>query len=137
MEVVGYKVKLQAWFRRDDRDWIVWCPAIDVRTQARTKRRALESLRQAAELWFESSIERGVLAEALDEVGFLKIPPGDSLPQEENLVAVVTKRSSLKIDKPGNLSFALGKGNGADYIEGMIPAYIAAGQLGNLGRASA
>ena len=40
---------------------------------------------------------------------------------------VVSKRASLKVDEPGNLSFALGKGNGADYIEGMIPAYIAAG----------
>ena len=97
-------------------------PRSDVRTQARTKRRALESLRQAVELWFESSIERGVLAEALDEVGFLKIPPGDALPQGENVVTVVSKRASLKIDKPANLSFALGKGNGADYIEGMIPA---------------
>ena len=60
-EIAGYTVRLDAWFRRDDRDWVVWCPAIDVMTQARTKKAALESLREAVELWFESCIERGVL----------------------------------------------------------------------------
>ena len=61
----------RAWFRRDGRQWVVWCPAIDVMTQARTKKEALEALREAVELWFESCIERGVLDTALKEVGWL------------------------------------------------------------------
>lgn len=63
----------RAWFRRDGRQWVVWCPAIDVMTQARTKKEALEALREAVELWFESCIERGVLDAALDEVGWLGV----------------------------------------------------------------
>jgi predicted RNase H-like HicB family nuclease len=68
--VISYGVKLEAWFRRDGREWLVWCPAIDVMTQARTKKQALESLSEAVELWFESCIDRGVLDDALKEVGF-------------------------------------------------------------------
>ena len=56
--VVGYSVQLDAWFRRDGREWLVWCPAIDVITQARTKKRALESLREAVELWYRLRSER-------------------------------------------------------------------------------
>ena len=41
-------------------------------TQARTKKEALEALREAVELWFESCIERGVLDTALNEVGFVE-----------------------------------------------------------------
>ena len=63
--------KGRAWFRRDGQQWVVWCPAIDVMTQAGTKEAALESLSEAVELWFESCIERGVLDAALKEVGFV------------------------------------------------------------------
>ena len=65
-----YSVKLNVWFRRDGRQWLVRCPALDVITQAETQRQALESLREAVELWFESCIERRVLGEALGELGF-------------------------------------------------------------------
>jgi predicted RNase H-like HicB family nuclease len=39
-------------------------------TQAETERQAMESLREAVELWFESCISRNVLDEALVEAGF-------------------------------------------------------------------
>lgn len=132
--VASYSVKLQAWFRRDGRQWLVWCPAIDVMTQARTKKQALESLREAVALWFESCIERGVLAAALKEVGFTKVPPNEATPESYDVVNIVRSPMSQPAKKRG-ISFSLGHGNGADYIEGIIPAYIAAKQLGNVARA--
>ncbi len=58
-----------AWFHEDAGAWVAWCPAVDVMTQARTKKVALERLQGAVELWVESCVERGVLKEALAEVG--------------------------------------------------------------------
>ena len=42
-------------------------------TQARTKKKAFESLTEAVQLWFESCIERSVLDIALRETGFEKV----------------------------------------------------------------
>ena len=133
-EIAGYNVRLDAWFRRDERDWLVWCPAIDVMTQARTKKGALESLREAVELWFESSIERGVLDQALEEVGFRKVSPDEEAPESANLVSVVKKRRR-QFKPPKEMSFSLGHRKGSTCIEGVIPAYIAARQLGDAARA--
>ena len=132
--VVAYSVRLEAWFRRDGPEWLVWCPAIDVMTQARTKKRALESLREAVELWFESCIERGVLDAALKEVGFTKIPPDEETPEWVNFVDVIRQSASQPTTQKG-MSFSLGHRKGSDYIEGTIPAYIAAQQLGDAARA--
>lgn len=67
-QVASYIAEFDFWSLRDGQEWLAWCPAIDVITQARTKKQALESLREAVELWFESCIERNVLAKALHEV---------------------------------------------------------------------
>ena len=132
--VAAYSVRLEAWFRRDGPEWLVWCPAIDVMTQARTKKQALESLREAVELWFESCIERGVLDAALREVGFTKVPPDEEIAEWVNFVGVVRQPSSQPAARKG-ISFFLGRRKGSDYIEGIIPAYIAAQQLGDAARA--
>jgi len=47
-------------------------------TQAETEQRAVESLREAVELWFESCISRNGLDEALVEAGFNRLQPGGS-----------------------------------------------------------
>ena len=135
--VTGYSVQLDAWFRRDGRKWLAWCPAINVITQARTKKRAKESLREAVELWFESCIDRGVLDAALKEVGFTKVPHGEETPEGDrvNVVNVVRQSASQPITQK-EMSFSLGHRKQVDYIEGIIPAYIAAKQLGNTARAS-
>ncbi len=132
--VAGYSVKLQAWFRRDERQWLVWCPAIDVMTQAGTKKRALESLREAVELWFESCIDRGVLDAALKEVGFTKVPSSEETPEGVDVVRIIRRPVTQPVTQEG-ISFSLGHGRGADYIEGVIPAYMAAQQLGDASRA--
>ena len=79
--VVGYNAKLEVRLARDGRDWLAWCPPIDVMTQARTKSKALESIQEAVEGWFESCIERGVLEKALHEAGFLNAVDGSGVPR--------------------------------------------------------
>ena len=76
--VVSYKVRLEAVLRLDGRQWLAWCPSIDVMSQAETKKKALASLQEAVDLWFESCIERDVLDEALTEAGFLQAKPTPS-----------------------------------------------------------
>lgn len=132
--VVGYKVKFGTWFRRREREWVVWCPGIDVMTQARTKKKALESIREAVELWFESCIERGVLDKALNEAGFNKVPANEETPEDVDCVDVI-RRPATQFSAGTSISFSLGHHEGSDYIEGIIPACIAARQLGEAARA--
>lgn len=143
-DVVSYKVRLQAWFRREGRDWLAWCPAIDVMTQARTKSSAAVNLREAVQLWFESCIDRKVLGDALSEVGFTLVPSGESNDSANSIkvvhrrrpVSKSTRRDLVSAAGRKRISFSAGHAKGTDYIEGTIPAHIAAQQLGNTARAS-
>jgi len=86
-------------------------------TQAETKEAAFESLKEAVGLWFESCVERGVLDEALAEVGFYPIKPGECVPGN----------ASVDVNKPSRAireSFTA-----SEDFEVLIPAYIAAKQL--------
>lgn len=65
--------RLVVWLREDGNKWLAWCPRIDVITQSSTKQEALEALKEAVSLWFESCIDRNVLEDALEEVGLKKI----------------------------------------------------------------
>ena len=131
MRMTGYKVRLRAWFRRDGQQWIVWCPALDVMTQSRTRKRALESLREAVELWFESCTEREVLDGALNELGFAKAAHSEALSPDADQIKIIedTTQQFAGGEKP---SFSVARDRGADCIEGIIPAHIAAEQLGGV-----
>jgi len=87
-------------------------------TQVKSKKAAFESLKEAVELWFESCIERGVLEEALAEVGFQRIRPGEKIPDDASVVKVKRPRRPDMNDFSASESF-----------EVTIPAYIAAKQL--------
>lgn len=133
-EIITYNVRLNSWFRRDGRAWLAWCPSIDVRTQARTKKGALEALREAVQLWFESCIERDVLDAALKEVGFEEVSLGEgeeTLPGSNSIQIqrLLPEMEALKFH------FSLNHSKGSSFIEGTIPAYMAAQQLGNSARA--
>ena len=131
-ETVSYSVKLDAWLRRDGREWLAWCPSIDVTTQARTKKKVLESLREAVQLWFESCIERNVLDAALREAGFEKVSDDEELLEGSNVIKI----QRLTPDMPApELHFSLDHRKGNSFIEGVIPAYLAAHQLGDSARA--
>ena len=108
-QVVKYNVRLQAWFRRDGREWIVWCPGIDIMTQARTRKGALESLLEAVELWFESCIERGVLNAALNELGYDRLPPDEETPEGVDFVSVVRRPAPQPPATETGMSFSLGQ----------------------------
>ncbi len=131
--IAGYDVRLDAWFRRDGRAWLAWCPTIDVMTQASRKETAFASLEEAVQLWFESCIERGVLAEALHESGFSVRTPGEDSPRRSNFVHV---RYVAAEAPAAALRFSVGHRRGSDYIEGVIPANLAESQLGTMARAS-
>ena len=127
----SYSVRLQTWYRRDGRDWVAWTPALKIMTQERTKKRALEGLREAVEGWFESCIERGVLDEALREVGFAKVEQGTAVDSPNVVQLAHEARKQSK-----HIRFEIGGRRGVDYIVGEIPAYIASRQLGESPRAS-
>jgi len=131
-EIVSYSVKLDTWLRRDGREWLAWCPGIDVMTQAGTKKKVLESLREAVQLWFESCIERNVLDAALKEVGFEEVSADEELLKGSNVIKI----HRLTPDMPApEFRFSLDHHKGNSFIEGVIPAYLAAHQLGNSARA--
>ncbi len=132
--IAGYNVRLQAWFRRDGREWFAWCPAVDVMTQARTMKQARESLREAVELWFESCIERDALGKALQELGFNELSLGEAPPDGAETVAVI-KQPATQPAACASMSFSIDSDKSSDCIEGIIPAYIAARQLGEAVRA--
>ncbi len=126
MGIVGYEVKLRVWFRRDGREWIAWAPAIDVITQARTKKQAFLGLREAIELWFESCIARGTLSEALGELGVQEASEEEALAGDQYVRVLTMDRN---VDR---VSLSPGRESGSDYIEGIVPAYIAADGLDRL-----
>ena len=84
-------VGLKTWLRREGGTWIAWCQAIDVLSQAETEQGAKEALREAVELWFGSCVARGVLAEALLGVGFVRSSPSEITTANANTVHLSRK----------------------------------------------
>jgi predicted RNase H-like HicB family nuclease len=125
--IVELRVKLQACTRRKGALWLAWCPPLDVMTQAETEQRAIESLREAVELWFESCISRNVFDDALVEAGFSRLRPGDAVPGDSSIIGVhgqgswPASRAAAGAEKQGRDAFARERD-----IEVSIPAYIAA-----------
>jgi predicted RNase H-like HicB family nuclease len=115
--VVNLSVRLEAAFRQEGDRWLAWCLPLDVMTQADSKKAALVSLKEAVGLWFESCIERGVLEEALAEVGFQPIKPGEKIHRDANVVEVKRPLRDMS-------NFTV-----TESFEVTIPAYIAARQL--------
>ena len=125
MNHVFYKINLIIQLGRDGRAWLARCPAIDVATQGSTKKKVMEMIQEAVELWFESCIEAGILEKALKESGFREVD--SAAPDSPNLIVkqvvkevpVLTPRFTLTHDSWSN-----------NYVEGLIPsAYLASCQL--------
>jgi predicted RNase H-like HicB family nuclease len=116
--VVNLSVRLEAAFRQEGECWLAWCLPLDVMTQAQTKEAAFKSLKEAVGLWFESCVERGVLDEALSEVGFHPIKPGEHVPENASIVEVNRPSRAIKDHFTAFEDF-----------EVVIPAYTAAKQL--------
>jgi predicted RNase H-like HicB family nuclease len=129
---VALNVKLQAWTRREGAVWMAWCPPLDVMTQAETEERAVESLREAVELWFESCIARNVLDDALVEAGFNRLQPGERVPPDADVVDASVAKVHGQPTWPACHATAGPRKRQLDAftrerdIEVSIPAYIAA-----------
>lgn len=113
--IVNLTVRLEVAFRQEGECWLAWCLPLDVMTQAETKEKALESLKEAVGLWFESCIQRGVLDAALIEVGFHPAKPGEHVPKDA---------STVDVNRPQRPDFSA-----FEDFEVVIPAFIAAKQL--------
>lgn len=137
MESSTYSVRLKTWLRRNGKTWIAWCRAIDVMSQARTRQSALEAVREAVELWFESCIEREVLDGALREFGFVELSDGETSASGLEDIIVRSRRTPPSDAMPSGLAFTLGNGDHGDSVEGLIPAHLVADQLGTASRAAA
>ena len=119
-QISAYRIKLDAWARRDGTEWLAWCPLIDVMTQARTRKEAFVSLKEAVELWFESCIDRGVLEDALEDAGFKLVHLSDAeLIHESNFIQITQLTSASQVPEP---KFSLGHDRRSDYIEGTLPS---------------
>ena len=73
---VKVSVNLQVALRLDGDAWVGYCPSLDMASQGDTEEEALNAVKEAVELWFESCLERGVLAQALEESGFKRVIHG-------------------------------------------------------------
>lgn len=140
--VVRYNATLEVRLAQDGRDWLAWCQPIDLMTQAKTKSKALESIKEAVEGWFESCMERGVLEAALLEAGFINATERSEVPHGVSVVGLKTisrekvAQTTASTSETGTATvqaaFARPRHGKPRYIEVSIPAYIAAQyNLGN------
>lgn len=66
--------------------WVTGCPKLDVYSQGASEQEAKKSLEEAIILWVEDCFERGMLEQALQEVGFHKVHPTDIHPGDEHIM---------------------------------------------------
>lgn len=129
-QVEAYCLGLKTWHRRDDGTCIAWCPGINVLSQADTADGAKEALREAVELWFESCVERGLLAEALQEVGIIGPSHDEPMPATSGSITICQPAPVGSGAKRRGLSVTLGADQGTDCIEARIPAPLLADHVG-------
>ena len=130
--MTGHAVKRSLQIRLEDSDWVVWCPAIDVATQARSKKRALEGLGAAVELWFESCISRGVLDRALQESGFRNVCGATTTRDVSDCVTVRAAHAPDEVVSVPDIDRCrVSEGLGDNLLEGFIPASLTEDDLGS------
>ena len=52
------------------KQWVAWCPSLDLYTQAAGQGEVLKAIGEAMTLWFEDCVVRGTIDAALKEVGY-------------------------------------------------------------------
>lgn len=85
---IKISVNLQVDLRLDVDTWVGVCPSLDLASQGESEQLALKAITEAVEVWFESCLERGVLAQALEESGFQRVMHKEALPDGVNVVEI-------------------------------------------------
>lgn len=128
-QVEAYCLGLKAWHRRDEDAFIAWCPGLGVLSQAETQQGAMEALREAVELWFESCIERGSLAEALHEVGLIGSSQDEPVPAAAGSITICQPTPVGTGAGRHGLSITLSEDRRTDCVEARIPAHLLADRI--------
>ena len=111
---VKVSVNLQVALRLDGDAWVGYCPSLDMASQGDTEEEALNAVKEAVELWFESCLERGVLAQALEESGFKRVIHSAVLPSGLEAAGVPELAQSHSTAEANNKQISI-----------ELPAYIA------------
>lgn len=85
---ITLSVHLEVRTRKQGSKFMAWCLPLDVFSQGPTEQKAIDALKEAVELWFESCVRRGVLDKALGEAGFKPTKDGEEIPSEASVVDV-------------------------------------------------
>ena len=88
---VQAEFKLFGTIKREGRWYVACCPPLDITTQGRTKEEARRNLIEASELFVTSCFERGTLEQALRELGWHVVAPGNGAGRRKRFSAAVPK----------------------------------------------
>lgn len=114
-EIVTFSARLEVGAKLDGDKYVACCPTLDVYSQGETRQAAMASLKEAIDGWFESCIQRGILDQALREVGFVRGKLSELSPPDAKNVVQQT------VQPPPAYS--------TEYLDVTIPAYVAAHNL--------
>lgn len=89
-DTVAISIKLRCYAREDGPRWASWCPSLDVASQAASEADARRCLEEAIELWVESCLERNTLSSALEELGFSRVPAGQTPREHAETISLVS-----------------------------------------------
>ena len=90
MQIV-FEARFPAEVKKEEDYYVSCCPVLDVWSQGPTKRKALENLTEAVQLFLISCFERGTLDEVLRDCGFTaykKIPKPRPFPSRYESIRV-------------------------------------------------
>jgi len=69
MSVLNIEMTVQIKVKKEGAYFIASCPLLDVHSQGRTKKKAIENLEEALQLFTETCYEMGTLDEVLKDAG--------------------------------------------------------------------
>lgn len=90
--------RLPALVEKDGAEYVSTCPILGVSSQGKTKKAALDNLKEALELFLVSCFERGTLEQVLKESGF---KPAAAASFKEKKYA--SKYNSINVPLPFNV----------------------------------
>jgi predicted RNase H-like HicB family nuclease len=120
-ESILLRVRLQAFTKQAGKHVVAGCPSLNVVSQGKDKADAERCLKEAVQVWFESCLERGVLEQALQEVGFRPAPWGVPAEAPGESIEIYRTEDEALLGEPFQVS-----------VE--IPAFLASSLLSNEAR---